>query len=352
MSIVEGWAALNMDMPTRVPRTEYSATTHWDLLSAVTGAQVSADSPDELKRDAQRAFLRKWDFSLIWTTFDGRQFMKGRTTNMGHAEYAANGNDYNQACQCPFKNPEEVLGFDPSEEYGPLDTQMLIVQIEADYRAKCGFYGDAVNMTGVYVSMVSGLIAMFGWEMLLLAAGTDPRRFGEAARRYERWISPLFEAISESDVPVVMCHDDITWTSGPVFPPDWYRENIFPAYKRLWRPVLDAGKRLIFTSDGDYTQFFDDIVECGAHCLVMEPCCDMGAFAAKYGKTHGFIGNADTRILLSGSKETIRAEVERCMSIGKKCPGFFMAVGNHIPPNTPVESCLYYNEIYQQLSRR
>ena len=33
-------------------------------------------------------------------------------------------------------------------------------------------------------------------------------------------------------------------------------------------------------------------------------------------------------------------------------PGFFMAVGNHIPANTPVDNALYYNEIYEQLSRR
>jgi uroporphyrinogen-III decarboxylase len=67
-----------------------------------------------------------------------------------------------------------------------------------------------------------------------------------------------------------------------------------------------------------------------------------GYIAQKYGKTHVFIGNADTRILLSGPKEKIRAEVERCMAIGKHCPGFFMNVGNHIPANTPVENALYY----------
>ena len=65
-----------------------------------------------------------------------------------------------------------------------------------------------------------------------------------------------------------------------------------------------------------------------------------------------FIGNADTRILLSGSREEIYSEVKRCMDIGKACPGFIMAVGNHIPPNTPVENCLYYNEVFEKLRRR
>ncbi len=40
------------------------------------------------------------------------------------------------------------------------------------------------------------------------------------------------------------------------------------------------------------------------------------------------------------------------MNIGKSCPGFIMAVGNHIPPNTPVENALYYNEVYEELASR
>ena len=84
----------------------------------------------------------------------------------------------------------------------------------------------------------------------------------------------------------------------------------------------------------------------------MEPTTDMRYIAEKYGKTHAFVGNADTRILLSGTKADIYNEVKRCMDIGKNCPGFFMAVGNHIPPNTPVENALYYNEVYEELSKR
>ena len=116
--------------------------------------------------------------------------------------------------------------------------------------------------------------------------------------------------------------------------------------------MLDAGKKVLYTSDGNYSMFIDDVAETGVHGFVLEPDTDMAAIAEKYGKTHSFIGNADTRILLNGTKEQIRAEVERCMAIGKNCPGFFMAVGNHIPPNTPVENALYYNEVYEELSKR
>jgi uroporphyrinogen-III decarboxylase len=149
-----------------------------------------------------------------------------------------------------------------------------------------------------------------------------------------------------------MVHDDIVWTSGAFINPAWYREYVFPNYKRLFDYLRQANKKIIYTADGDYTEFIDDIADCGVHGFVLEPLTDMKYIAEKYGRTHVFIGNADTRALYNGSKEDIYNEVRRCMEIGKSCPGFFMAVGNHIPANTPVENALYYNEIYEKMSRR
>ena len=83
-----------------------------------------------------------------------------------------------------------------------------------------------------------------------------------------------------------------------------------------------------------------------------EPLTDLKYIVEHYGQTHIIIGNADTRILLMGTKRDIRREVERCMKQGKRCPGFFMSVTNMIPANTPVENALYYNEVYEELSRR
>jgi hypothetical protein len=53
-----------------------------------------------------------------------------------------------------------------------------------------------------------------------------------------------------------------------------------------------------------------------------------------------------------GTHEAIRGEVERCIALGKDCPGYFIGVTNMIPINTPVENALYYNEVYETLSRR
>jgi hypothetical protein len=352
MSFEDGWAAINLEMPARVPHTEYSVEKHWELIKRVTGIQVGPKSPPELQTRASLEFVKAWNFDFRWNTFISDQIFGDLRTDMGHAEYEAEGVDRRDHVYCPFHDPEEVLAFDPWQAYGPVDKAYWTSQFEENYRQSCALTPDQVNMTGIYTTMVSGLISIFGWDMLLLAAGVDRKRFAQLTDRYASWILQFYEALGAADVPVVMVHDDIVWSSGPMIAPSWYREHIFPNYKKLFAPLLDSGKKIMYTSDGNYTLFIDDIASCGVHGFVMEPFTDMAYIAEKYGKTHAFIGNADTRILLSGTRAEIRAEVERCMAIGKACPGFFLAVGNHIPSNTPVENVLYYESVYEELSRR
>jgi hypothetical protein len=343
--------ALNLQMPSRVPRTEYSAEGHWDLIKAVTGLEVGVQSPPQLKQRASLAFRRAWHYDLHWSTLIGRQEFGSLRTDMGHAEYAAGGVDRRDTVHCPFSDVASVLDFDFFERFGAVDVAAQKRRFEQHYRQQASEL-DGVCMTGVYITLVSGLIDLLGWDMLLLSAGEDPRRFGELADRYAQWIGGYFAALAQADVPVVMVHDDIVWSQGPFLAPAWYRKHVFPHYRRFFEPILASGKKLLFTSDGNYTMFLDDIVACGVSGVVMEPLTDMAYFAHKYGRTHAFIGNADTRILLAGRKPAIRAEVERCMAIGKGCAGFIMAVGNHIPANTPVEAAIYYNQVYEELSRR
>ena len=352
MSYEDGMAAMNLQMPPRVPRTEYSVTEHWELVAAVTGLEVRHDSPPELRSRAARAFMAAWQFDFAWSTLIGGGEFKELHTRMGHCVYADGGGDFDEVRTCPFSEPEDVLAFDPWEAFGTIDRAATTARFEDHYRANCERYGDLVNMTGVYVTCISGLIDLFGWEMLLLAAGVDRTGFGDLTNRYASWVLQYYEALADADVPVVMSHDDIVWTAGPFLPPEWYRQYVFPNYKRFYQPLIDSGKRIVYTSDGNYTAFLDDIAATGVHGFVLEPTTDMAQIAERYGRTHVFIGNADTRILLLGTKPQIRAEVERCMAIGKDCPGYFLAVGNHIPANTPVENCLYYNEVYERLSRR
>jgi hypothetical protein len=352
MSFSDGWAAINLDMPARVPRTEYSAESHWELVERTTGIHIDANGSQESKDKASSAFRKAWNMDFIWSIMTNEDVYGQHYTRMGHASYSAGGTDYNAEVLCPFSGVEAVLSFDPEQFYQIPDKAKLSKEYELHYEANCRMNPDAVNMTGIYTTCMSGLIAMFGWERLLEALGADPDGFGRVVNSYGRLMRNYFEALAQADVPVVMVHDDLVWTSGPFVHPEWYRKYIFPNIKLCLEPLVESGKKVAFTSDGDFSLFVDDIAACGVSGFVLEPLTDMKYIAERYRRTHFFIGNADTRVLLLGNREEIENEVRRCMEIGKNCPGYFMAVGNHIPSNTPVENALWYNECYERLSKR
>jgi len=353
VSYEDGWAAINLEKPARIPRTEYSAESyHWPLVAAVTGREVTASSPPEVREAASVDFMRAWSYDFCWSTMVDSSYLGPYSTDMGHAAYAEGGADYRTTGEPAFADPDDVFAFDPLEDLPHYDHADLVGRFNDHYRANCERFPDAVNMTGTYITVVSGLIDMLGWEALLLAAGVDARAFGRFTDRYARWMRRFYEALAECDAPLVMVHDDIVWTSGPFIAPEWYRSHVFPNYRMLFEPLKQAGKKIAYTSDGDYTLFVDDLAAAGVDGFVMEPMTDMALIAERYGRSRFFIGNADTRILLSGTRDEIRAEVERCIAIGRECPGYFLAVGNHIPANTPVESAIWYNECYERLMLR
>lgn len=352
MSYEDGWAAVNLEMPPRVPHVEFDAETHWELVSTVTGIQVNAHSPDEIRRGATRAFMIAWNYDISLSHDLCFEALDARRTRMGHAEYMAGGVDFDARIECPFDSPEDALALDPWKEYGTRDKAQLIEMFNNGFRSRCEWMPHVVNMTGTYVTIFSGLIAVFGWEMLLTAGGLDPEGMGEVANRYASWMQQFYNALAECESPLIYSHDDIVWTRGPVFHPDWYRKYIFPNYRKLYAPAIEAGKKVIFVSDGNYNEFIDDIAATGAAGFFFEPLTDLRHIVEHYGKTHIIVGNADTHVLLSGTKQQIRAEVERCMTLGRNCPGYFMSVTNMIPYNTPVENALYYYQCYEELSRR
>lgn len=351
MSFEAGWAAIHLEKPERIPRTEYSADEHWDLVNKVTNMNVNLYSPKEEKQNAKRSFQQTWNYDLVWSVLvDSKAFGKHRSS-MGHASYQDGGDDFDNQIFRLYDSPEQVLVFDPFEVLGEVNVNEMTNQFNKHYKANVNHNSDCVQMTGIYITLMSGLIDLFGWDLLLHAAA-NAEKFGELANRYTKWIYPYFAALGNSESPVVMVHDDIVWSTGPFIHPDWYRANIFPNYKRLFEPLLQNGKKILYTCDGNYTMFVDDIASCGVHGFVLEPLTDLNVLIEKYGQSHVLIGNVDTTILLNGSKDEIYNEVMRCVNIGKDCPGYFMAVGNHIPSNTPVENALYYNEVYQENSNR
>ncbi|MGB9587520.1 MAG: uroporphyrinogen decarboxylase family protein [Armatimonadota bacterium] len=343
MSYDIGWQALNLEMPERVGHTEYCS--HPLLVRAVTGMDPREDSC------AWREFYDSIGLDLIWNANDGPTW-RGRVTSMGHAEFQEGGVDFDPNVYCPFQAVDEVLSLDPIAEIGVPDIKERAAYFQEAYLAGQAAYPGQIFTAGYYKTLFSACIHVFGWEMFLSSAASDPEQFDRVLEGFYEISAANYKAWAHTTAPVFICHDDIVWTQGAVFHPNWYRKYIFPRYRKLWSTLKQAGKKVLFCSDGDFTEFVDDIADAGADGFIFEPLTDLHYIVERYGSTKVIIGNVDTRVLTFGDKNDIRCEVERCMNLGKRCPGYFIAVGNHIPHNVPIDNALYYIDLVHELGQR
>jgi hypothetical protein len=320
----------------RLGHTEYCS--NYALIRAVTGLDPK-DNPE-----AFRKFHDIWHYDFLWVSNDGPVdwSKRGRVTDMGHAEFLEGGIDRRDTITFPFKNVEEVYEFDAVEEYGLPPMDELVQYYENFYQNGQKANPNQVHPVGYYKTIVSGAIQAFGWDLLLQAAA-DWDRFEKVLDSFFRLSMHYFQAQARTSAPVFLCHDDFVWTQGAFMHPDFYRRAIIPRYRKLWSVLKEAGKIVLFCSDGDFTEFVDDIVDAGADGLIFEPLTDLEYVVERYGKTKCIISSkVDCRTLTFGTPEQIRHEIDQTLRIAKDCPGFFFAVGNHIPSNVPVDNALYY----------
>jgi hypothetical protein len=312
----------------RLAHTEYSMGYHTSYLQ-------------KLGKSIEEA----WDFDFNWCVNDGpvNWGKEGRITDMGHAVYASDGSDQRAPAVCPFTDVEEIFEFDPIKEYGMPGHRELVRHFEDWYQKSQAACPEQVVTGGRYNTVVSGAIQIFGWDMLLEAAGTDPDRFAKVLQRIGEYSIMHAQAWAETSIEAYIQHDDMVWTAGPFMDPKYYRAVIFPLYKRMWDPLRKAGKKVLFCSDGTFDMFMDDVSACGAEGFIFEPTNDLDWVCKRFGKTHAIVGSkADCRTMAMGTWEQVKAEMDATLVLAKKCPGFMWAVGNHIPANVSDEMCDRY----------
>ena len=331
------WDTINLLGGGRPAHTEY--TLHYELLERVTG--LPRDHPA-----LEQRFRQCWQIDLCWHTNDGPAPWgeRGRVTDMGHAAFLADGSDRRAGRPSPFKNVDDVLAFDAVEEYGlpPLDD--LVRYYEDDFRQGQGARPEAVFPGGYYKTLVSGAIQAFGWDLLLEAAAHQ-REFERVLDGFCELSLHHFKAWARTSTKVFICHDDMVWSGGPFMHPDFYRRAVFPRYRKLWAVLKEAGKKVLYCSDGRWTDFMDDVARAGADGFIFEPLTSFDRAVEKFGRSHVLVGSqVDCRTLTFGTREQIRAEIDASLTLGLPCPGWIAAVGNHIAPNVPLENALFYFE--------
>ena len=160
MSRAIGLAALNLEPTPRLAHTEYC--THAALKRRVTG--IREEGPAQ-----ERAFMDAWDYDLIWHTDDGPVDWseRGRTTDMGHAEFLEAGADRRASRPCPFRSVQEALAWMPWPVGAPTGDLVAYYQRAMIRPAP---HTNQLHMGGYYKTLISGAIACSAGD----AAGQRP----------------------------------------------------------------------------------------------------------------------------------------------------------------------------------
>lgn len=108
---------------------------------------------------AGRKFYDAVGYDFIWSSNDGPEW-KGRRTSMGHAVFQQDGTDYDPNVYCPFKTPEDVLSFNPVEEYGLPDVNERTAFFEEQWQKAQAAYPNQV-VPGAIIRRFSLHASMF-----------------------------------------------------------------------------------------------------------------------------------------------------------------------------------------------
>lgn len=242
----------------------------------------------------------------------------------------------------PFKNEKDVLDYDPSELM-PESIEELANKDQENYQKMLKkLRGIAEPYAFYYTTLFMWPVMVFGWELFLVTAVTQKKRFDKLLNRFLQLSMKRSLALARTSVKVVVLHDDITGKNGPFFNPEWYECYIFPRYQDIFKPLIGAGKKVIFCSDGKLDIFLEKLIELGIHGFMPETPATSLDKLLEIGKDKVIIGGINTDILTRGSPEEIFTHTKEVLKKTIDLPGFFISSSGGIYGNIPLENLRAY----------
>jgi hypothetical protein len=346
--------------PKRIP--------HWEHWSCPDGESYlgGIDAYDHPRRCRQRIQELYPQLGLNIPESDEPLTRPEDQEDRGKGRWGAQNRDHwqQQDASHRFSSEEEMLAFSPLEQADFTGWQVVV---DGDFSSEDVIYerfrkhfpaewgdqapaGHPANV-GFYNTMFMWPMLVFGYEnfmnmCLLPEFERIMDEFAEINRR-------VFRAFARLPVNVVVCHDDIVLTRGPVCSPEWMHKYIFPCYEEYWSLLKDAGKEVIFMVDGCVDVYADDVIACGARGIISEPYTDYKAIAKRHADKNLFLaGEGDNRVLMRNDPDEIAAMVTAMRETADMTDGYMMCIGNHIPFNVSPEGVKRYLDLAAEVTLR
>jgi len=96
---------------------------------------------------------------------------------------------------------------------------------------------------------------------------------------------------------------DVAYQKGLFFSPEWYRKNLLPLHRKIFRFVSSRGLAVFFHSDGNISDIIPDLLDSGVRAVhPLEENCgmDMDRLFALYKNDMVFMGHMDLEKIIRG----------------------------------------------------
>lgn len=127
--------------------------------------------------------------------------------------------------------------------------------------------------------------------------------------------------------------DDIAFGTGTIVNPDYYRQLIFPWYKKFAQVCHENGKYLFFHSDGLLWDVMDDLIEIGIDALhpIDPTCMDIAEVKCRVGDRICIFGNVPNDLLMTGTPEEVAVYTRNLIRTIGPGGGYCAGSGNSVP---------------------
>jgi hypothetical protein len=263
----------------------------------------------------------------------------------GTKRYTKDGGIWNVGAKEKYKNYLDVLNVDldlfPVE---PVDNKML--------DAMRGLY-DAMASSKVpvpwhYGTLLSRAEIQFGWEPLLECTAYEPEAFKKILDRFGECSLNIADGWSRTKgVELIVIHDDIASTRGPIWSPAWLREYAFPWYRKIFDKIHENGSKVLYITDGNYAPIIDEIISLGPDGLYCESTSiSPELVTSKGGPDMFYLIKTNSRNIDIGTEEDIYNELKMLRDIHQKYPKIWSySGGGRINPGNEEAFRRIYNEL-------
>jgi uroporphyrinogen decarboxylase len=152
-------------------------------------------------------------------------------------------------------------------------------------------------------------------------------------------VYPLKVGLSYSEAPA----------SCSLISPKIYRNFIFPCHKQIVDHFKEKKVGVGLHVCGFATPILEDMVKTGVTNISIDAPSDLAkAVEVTRGKAV-LIGNVNTNLFYSGSKEQMKQAIEDCLQVAPKDSGYVLASGCEVPGVAPPEKVDWFMEIAREL---